>query len=54
MATGYDVKLNLNRKGHADIIEKLDSVPNMTAYLKDLIRRDIYADRCTEKSAGQV
>lgn len=55
--TGYVVKLNLNRKGHADIIERLDSVPNKQGYVKALIRKDIrggdaIADTSAEKGAG--
>lgn len=35
------VKLNLNRKTDADIIEKLDSCDNVQGYIKGLIRDDM-------------
>lgn len=35
------IKLNLNLKTDADIIEKLNSVDNVQGYIKDLIRKDI-------------
>ncbi len=35
------VKLNLNRKTDADIIEALEAVPNTQGYIKELIRRDL-------------
>ena len=35
------VKLKLNINTDADIISKLDSVPNMQGYVKALIRADI-------------
>ena len=35
------IKLNLNRKTDADIIEALDAVPNTQGYIKDLIRKDL-------------
>ncbi len=53
----YVVKLNLNRSGHADIIRKLESVPNMQGYLKDLIRRDLKGgtnDGSAEEGASEV
>lgn len=34
----------LMRKSDAEIIEKLDSVPNKAGYIKELIRRDIERD----------
>lgn len=36
----YHMKLNL--KTDADIIEKLQNVPSMQGYIKQLIRDDIY------------
>ena len=33
--------MKLNRNTDADIIEKLDSVDKVQAYIKELIRRDI-------------
>ena len=36
------VKLKLNTKTDADILEKLDAIENKQGYIKDLIRRDIY------------
>lgn len=35
------VKLNLNRKTDADIIDHLDQCGNVQGYIKDLIRKDI-------------
>lgn len=34
-------RLRLSVKNDADIIEKLDSVPNKIGYLKELIREDL-------------
>ena len=33
--------LKLSKENDADIIERLNSVPNMQGYIKDLIRKDI-------------
>ena len=35
------LKLKFNLKHDADILEKLDSVPSMQGYVKELIRADI-------------
>jgi hypothetical protein len=35
------VKLNLNRKTDADIIDQLDKCGNIQGYIKDLIRKDM-------------
>lgn len=35
------IRLNLNNKTDNDIIEKLDSVPNKTDYIRMLVRNDI-------------
>ena len=35
------IKMNLNKKTDADIIEALEAVPNIQGYIKDLIRKDI-------------
>lgn len=35
------IKLNLNRKTDADVIEKLESCGNIQGYIKDLIRQDM-------------
>ena len=35
------VKLNLNRKTDADIIDHLDQCGNVQGYIKDLIRKDM-------------
>lgn len=35
------IKLNLNLKTDADIIEALDACGNKQGYIKDLIRKDI-------------
>lgn len=35
------LKLKLNTKTDADIIEQLDAITNKQGYIKDLIRRDI-------------
>jgi hypothetical protein len=35
------VKLNLNRKTDADIIDYLDQCGNVQGYIKDLIRKDM-------------
>lgn len=35
----YSLKLNRNTDG--ELIEKLDSVPSIQAYIKELIRQDI-------------
>lgn len=35
------VKMDLNIKTDADILEKLDSLPNKTGYIKELIRADL-------------
>ena len=50
----YMLKLNLNRGSHAEIIKKLESVPNRTEYLRKLIRRDMNADKGAEKGAGKI
>lgn len=45
------VTMKLNKNTDADIIEKLDSVPNKQGYIKELIRADI-ADEwipCSER-----
>lgn len=34
-------QVNLNRENDADIIQKLDDVPNKAGYVKGLIRDDI-------------
>lgn len=34
------IKFNFNKKTDADIIEKLNSVPNKQGYIKSLIRND--------------
>lgn len=41
MAHTRQIKLKLNLKTDADIIEKLDSVPAVQTYIKELIRKDI-------------
>lgn len=33
------------KRTEADIIEKLDSVPNKAGYIKNLIRNDIYGEK---------
>lgn len=35
------IKLKLNRKTDADILEKLESVPNKQGYIKELIRDNL-------------
>lgn len=35
------IKFKFNKSTDADILEKLDSLDNKTAYIKDLIRKDI-------------
>ncbi len=35
------VKVNFNLDTDSDVLAKLDSVPNRTEYLRDLIRSDI-------------
>lgn len=35
------IKINLNRKTDADVIEALEASGNMQGYIKDLIRKDI-------------
>ena len=35
------IKINLNRKTDADIIERLAGSGNMQGYIKDLIRKDM-------------
>lgn len=35
------VKMKLNKKTDADILAKLDSVPNKQGYIKGLIREDL-------------
>lgn len=37
--------LTLHRTKEADLIEKLESVPNKSGYIKELIRRDIENER---------
>ena len=39
------INLGFNIKTDADILSKLDSVPNKIGYVKDLIRRDIAAEK---------
>jgi hypothetical protein len=46
------IYLKLNLRTDADVLKKLDSVPNKQGYIKDLIRRDIY-DHCSEGSTGE-
>lgn len=38
------LKLALNKKTDADIIEHLDSIKNKQGYIKDLIRKDLGAN----------
>jgi hypothetical protein len=40
-ANTVQIHLKLNTKTDADILDKLDSVPNKQGYIKDLIREDI-------------
>lgn len=40
-ANTVQVKLKLNRRTDADIIEKLDGAPSKQGYIKQLIREDI-------------
>ena len=35
------IRLKLNRKTDADILDRLDAVPNKQGYIKGLIRNDI-------------
>ena len=35
------IKMKLNKTNDADILEKLESVPNKQGYIKELIRRDL-------------
>ncbi len=37
------IGIKLNRRTDADILQKLESVPNIQAYIKSLIRADIAA-----------
>lgn len=37
------VKLTLNRNTDADILERLESCPNIAGYLKELVRADMEA-----------
>ena len=39
------VKINLNRKTDADIIEYLEKADNVQGLIKDLIRQDMYDDK---------
>lgn len=39
-----DVRIKLNLKNDADIIELLESLPNKQGYIKELIRRDMKKD----------
>lgn len=39
------VSIKLNRRTDADIIEKIESVPNKQKYIKGLIREDIKKSR---------
>lgn len=39
------VKINLNRKTDADIIEYLEKADNVQGLIKDLIRQDMYDDQ---------
>lgn len=43
----YCIKLNINND--EDIIDKLDSVSNKVAYIKNLIRQDIMTDDNSRK-----
>lgn len=40
-ANTVQIKLKLNRRTDADIIEKLDGAPSKQGYIKRLIREDI-------------
>lgn len=40
-ANTRQIKLKLNLKTDADILEKLDSVGNKQGYIKELIRKDL-------------
>lgn len=39
------IKMKLNIRTDADVLAKLDSVPNKQGYIKSLIRRDIHEHR---------
>lgn len=43
------VRCKFNRKTDADIIEKLETIENIQAYIKGLIRADIVRDSMTNK-----
>lgn len=49
-ANTRDIKFKFNLKTDADILEKLDSVPNKQGYVKDLIRTDIAKSKRKQKS----
>lgn len=40
-ANTVQIKMKLNRRTDADIIEKLDGAPSKQGYIKQLIREDI-------------
>lgn len=40
-ANTKQIKLKLNKRTDADILEALESVPNKQGYIKSLIRQDI-------------
>ena len=41
-ANTVQVKMKLNTKTDADILAKLDRVPNKQGYIKELIRKDLH------------
>ena len=52
--TSYIVKMKLNLKTDAEILEKLSCVPSMAGYIKSLIRRDMLGHGDSRKSAEEV
>jgi hypothetical protein len=47
------IYLKLNLRTDADVLEKLDSVPNKQGYIKELIRRDIYENHHSGRGTGE-
>lgn len=43
------IRLKLNKKTDADILQKLDSVENKQGYIKSLVREDIRKEKTNDK-----
>ena len=46
--------LKVNKRTEADIIAKLEAVPNKQGYIKELIRRDIQDNSMDDMNTGEL